>query len=171
MLSLKEYRRQSGLRSLIFKRLLRTSRNFPALAKSSRYQTSTSGCNPHHKHASDLFYTHLTCISTKGMFNWFKKVCSLLISDVLLLMNELQKEPEDYEEVLSSLALDIQKRQQQLSDIRLREKRTTLLVTIYTFAAWTAYVAVWYSGFLPQFSRGGLERAAKVFPVFLGPIL
>lgn len=106
-----------------------------------------------------------------GMFNWFKKVRFFLMSDVLSLLNKLQKEPEDYEEVLSSLALDIQKRQQQLSDIRLREKRTTLLVTIYTFAAWTAYVAVWYSGFLPQFSGGGFERAAKVFPVFLGPIL
>lgn len=169
MLWLKEHRRQSGLRSLRSLNKFRDSELPGPGPKASWCQPQL--LNPHHKHASDIFYTHLNCISTMGMFNWFKKVCSFTVSDGLSLMNEFQKEPEDYEEVLSSLALDIQKRQQQLSDIRLREKRTTLLVTIYTFAAWTAYVAVWYSGFLPQFSRGGLERAAKVFPVFLGPIL
>ncbi|EJC99141.1 uncharacterized protein FOMMEDRAFT_170500 [Fomitiporia mediterranea MF3/22] len=78
------------------------------------------------------------------IFGWFKK-----------------KEPENYEEVLESLALDIRKRQMRLSEIRLRERRTTLLITLYTLAIWAAYIAAWYAGWRPL----------KAFPIFIGPII
>ena len=85
-----------------------------------------------------------------------------------------QKEPEDYEQVLSSLALDIHKRQTRLAEIRLRERRTTLLVTLYAIAAWGVYVALWYAGFVPG-GEGrrmqGLWKVAKGAPVIVGPIL
>ncbi|OCB91913.1 hypothetical protein A7U60_g809 [Sanghuangporus baumii] len=79
-----------------------------------------------------------------SIFDWFKK-----------------KEPEDYEQVLESLALDIQKRQARLSEIKLRERRTTLWITIYALTIWAAYVASWYVGWRPL----------KAFPIFIGPII
>ncbi|KAJ3515675.1 hypothetical protein NLJ89_g1599 [Agrocybe chaxingu] len=88
-----------------------------------------------------------------------------------------QTKEEDYETVLSNLASDIQKRQVHLSEIRLRERRSTLLVTLYTLAAWAAYVSIWYLDALPSFQRGGyirnanVERAVKGFPVIIGPIV
>jgi hypothetical protein len=86
-----------------------------------------------------------------------------------------QKNDEDYETVLSALALDIQKRQVKLSEIRLRERRSTLLVTLYTLAGWVAYVSLWYMSILPNFiGRTGssrLERVVKGCPVVIGPIL
>ncbi|THH02958.1 hypothetical protein EW145_g6654 [Phellinidium pouzarii] len=83
----------------------------------------------------------------------------------------MQKEPEDYEQVLSSLALDIQKRQTRLSEIRLRERRTTLLLTMYALAFWVAYVGAWYAGLLPQVSGLQVERTVHVALVFVGPIV
>ena len=77
--------------------------------------------------------------------------------------------------MLSSLAQDIQKRHVRLSEIRLRERRATLLVTLYTLSGWVAYVSVWYLGFLPSQSeihRGGaFGRAVAGAPVVVGPIM
>ncbi|TRM59127.1 hypothetical protein BD626DRAFT_585796 [Schizophyllum amplum] len=82
---------------------------------------------------------------------------------------------EDYETILSNLANDIQKRQVKLSEIRLRERRTTLLVTLWTLAGWAAYVGAWYMALLPSFSGRGpnskWERALESIPVLLGPLL
>ncbi|PFH48982.1 hypothetical protein AMATHDRAFT_148667 [Amanita thiersii Skay4041] len=86
-----------------------------------------------------------------------------------------KKKDEDYETILSNLAEDIRKRQIQLSEIRLRERRSTLLVTLYTLAAWVAYVTLWYMKLLPDFHPGyrhnGAEKAIKAVPVILGPIV
>lgn len=83
-----------------------------------------------------------------------------------------QKEPEDYEQILSSLAVDIQKRQTRLSEIRLRERRTTLVFTVYTFALWAVYVGLWYAGWLPNFGRqSSWSPTAKGVPIVLGPIV
>ncbi|KAF8076983.1 hypothetical protein FPV67DRAFT_1559283 [Lyophyllum atratum] len=85
-----------------------------------------------------------------------------------------KKKEEDYETILSALAIDIQKRQLQLSEIRLRERRATLLVTLYTLAGWVAYVSLWYLGILPNRSghRGsGVEKAVKGAPVVVGPVV
>jgi hypothetical protein len=85
-----------------------------------------------------------------------------------------QKE-EDYDTILSALANDIRKRQVQLSEIRLRERRATLLVTLYTLAAWVAYVSLWYTNFLPNIrgrgSPNSMEKALGALPVILGPIV
>ncbi|KLO16983.1 hypothetical protein SCHPADRAFT_868710 [Schizopora paradoxa] len=91
-----------------------------------------------------------------GILSWFKK-----------------KEPEDYDQILSSLALDIQKRQAKLADIRLRERRTTTLVTLYAIATWVTYIGAWYLGMLPRAiaSSGGSASFVKWLPIFLGPIL
>jgi hypothetical protein len=69
----------------------------------------------------------------------------------------VQAASEDYEQILSSLALDIQKRQSRLSDIRLRERRSTLLTTVYAFSIWALYVSLWYTGLLPNFSGRARE--------------
>jgi len=82
---------------------------------------------------------------------------------------------EDYETVLSTLALDIQKRQVKLSEIRLRERRSTLLVTLYTLAGWVAYVSMWYLSVLPNISgyerSRKFEKAVKASPVIIGPVV
>ncbi|KAI0297801.1 hypothetical protein B0F90DRAFT_1938574 [Multifurca ochricompacta] len=93
-----------------------------------------------------------------GLFSWFQK-----------------KESEDFGQILAKLALDVQKRETRLNEIRLRERRATLLVTMYTFAGWGAYLALWYTQLLPQMSRhrpnSQVERAIKGFPAILGPII
>jgi hypothetical protein len=85
-----------------------------------------------------------------------------------------QKGPEDYEEVLSALALDIHKRQSRLAEIRLRERRATLLVTLYAIAVWGVYVALWYGGFV-HIGEGrkmeGLWKVVKGAPIVVGPVL
>ncbi|THH32766.1 hypothetical protein EUX98_g1378 [Antrodiella citrinella] len=81
---------------------------------------------------------------------------------------------EDYEQALASLANDIQKRQTRLAEIHLRERRWTLLGTIYTLSAWVAYVSLWYINVLPNFSNHPrntkFEKSVKGLPVFVGPI-
>lgn len=92
----------------------------------------------------------------------------------------LQKPEEDYETILSNLANDVQKAQVKLSEIRLRERRSTLLVTAYTLAAWAVYVSLWYMNVLPNLPHAGerrtvrdvkVDRAVKFLPVVIGPIM
>lgn len=86
-----------------------------------------------------------------------------------------QDKSDDYEQVLASLELDIQKRQTRLSEIRLRERRTTLKVTLYTLAFWVVYVSLWYAQVLPVFSghrpNTAFEKLVKGVPVLIGPVL
>ncbi|TEB32138.1 hypothetical protein FA13DRAFT_1687368 [Coprinellus micaceus] len=92
----------------------------------------------------------------------------------------LQKPEEDYETILSNLANDVQKAQVKLSEIRLRERRSTLLVTAYTLAAWAAYASLWYMNVLPNLPHASerrtvrdvkVDRAVKFLPVVIGPII
>ena len=87
----------------------------------------------------------------------------------------LQKEPEDFGQILAALALDVQKRETRLSEIRLRERRATLLVTLYTLAGWGAYLGLWYAQVLPQATKhrnnSPVDKAIKAFPAILGPIM
>ncbi|KAF9463634.1 hypothetical protein BDZ94DRAFT_1258160 [Collybia nuda] len=73
------------------------------------------------------------------------------------------------------MALDIEKRKVKLSELRLRERRATLLVTLYTLAGWAVYVTLWYMRLLPNFSahgsRSGFERTVKGLPVVVGPVI
>ena len=117
-----------------------------------------------------------------GFFsNWFSKV-RLPVRPMILATEApphslpvLQGESDDYEQILASLELDIQKRQTRLSEIRLRERRTTLKVTLYTLAFWVVYVSLWYTQVLPIFSghrpNTAFEKFVKGVPVLIGPIL
>ncbi|KAH9168137.1 hypothetical protein EDB89DRAFT_2115413 [Lactarius sanguifluus] len=84
-----------------------------------------------------------------GLLAWFKK-----------------KEPEDFGQILAALALDIQKRETRLGEIRLRERRATLLVTLYSQLP---------DGLLPQASKhrinSPVDKAIKAFPAIVGPII
>ncbi|OCH86452.1 hypothetical protein OBBRIDRAFT_797157 [Obba rivulosa] len=86
-----------------------------------------------------------------------------------------KKDSEDYAQVLESLALDIQKRQTRLSELRLRERRATLVVSVYALLLWLAYGGLWYTELLPNISghrsNGKFEKTVKAIPVFLGPIV
>jgi endoplasmic reticulum junction formation protein lunapark len=77
--------------------------------------------------------------------------------------------------VLALLALDIQKRQERLSEIRLRERRSTLLFSIYAISLWVAYVSLWYTDLVPTLSGHAryskYEKSVQAVPVFLGPIV
>ena len=84
----------------------------------------------------------------------------------------MQKNNEDYETILSNLANDIQKRQLKLSEIRLRERRSTLLTTLYTLGAWVAYVSAWYWDSLPRtISNPGVAKGVNIVPVLFGPVM
>ncbi|KAM6496453.1 putative integral membrane metal-binding protein (DUF2296) domain containing protein [Amanita muscaria] len=85
-----------------------------------------------------------------------------------------RKKDDDFETVLSKLADDIKNRQIKLSELRLRERRATLLATMYTLAVWGAYISLWYMRMLPRLHDGrqrGVERAIKAIPVLIGPII
>lgn len=87
-----------------------------------------------------------------------------------------QTSPPDYEQILAKLALDIQKRQTHLSEIRLRERRATLAFSLYAIAAWLIYTVAWWLGAIAKIgghehSDGGAEAAAEGLPVFFGPIV
>lgn len=77
--------------------------------------------------------------------------------------------------MLALLALDIQKRQERLSEIRLRERRSTLLFSVYALALWVAYVSLWYTDLVPTLSGHAryskVEKSVEAVPVFLGPIV
>ena len=92
-----------------------------------------------------------------------------------VLIESKQTESEDFEQVLATLAEDIQNRQKRLSEIRLRERRTTLLVSVYALLTWIAYTSLWYMDFIPQLTthprRSKYERTVKGVPVFVGPIV
>ena len=94
---------------------------------------------------------------------------------VAVALTHLQSRSEDYDQVLAALSLDIQKRQTRLSEIRLRERRSTLLFSLYALSFWVAYVSLWYTGYVPRLSgspRGsGFEKFVEGVPVFLGPIV
>lgn len=109
---------------------------------------------------------------------WFTKVCHFVIkhyekSD----RTKSQKPEEDYETILAKLADDVQKRQTGLSEIRLRERRASLLVTLYALAGWVLYVSIWYIEALPKFGEEKTPRdrkfakAVKGLPVVIGPIV
>ena len=105
----------------------------------------------------------------------FTKVCIFEIQGVKiqsLFKAPEQKDNEDYETILSTLANDIQKRQLKLSELRLRERRSTLLATLYTLGAWVAYVGVWHWDSLPmKISNPRVAKGVKVLPVLFGPIV
>ncbi|KAF7299484.1 Lunapark b isoform 1 [Mycena indigotica] len=96
------------------------------------------------------------------------------MSFLLRLFRSSKPASDDYETVLATLASNIQKRQQQLADIRQRERRATTLVTLYTLAGWLVYLGSWYFGFVNGGGRARVttpERVVRALPVFVGPIL
>lgn len=61
-----------------------------------------------------------------------------------------QQKPEvDFESLLQQLSTAIQDKQQRLSEIKLRERRTTLLFTVYAFGSWMLYAGLWWLNVLP----------------------
>jgi hypothetical protein len=82
---------------------------------------------------------------------------------------------EDYEHVLAALASNIQKRQIKLSEIRLRERRSTLLTTVYAVTLWVAYVSLWYANIIPNIGghqrKTGIGKVALAAPVVVGPVM
>ncbi|OSD05092.1 hypothetical protein PYCCODRAFT_1406480 [Trametes coccinea BRFM310] len=86
-----------------------------------------------------------------------------------------KSKPEDYEQELARLARDIQKRQTHLSEIRLRERRATLLFSVYAILSWIIYTSMWYKDFLPTLTthsrNSQFERTVEAVPVFAGPIV
>jgi endoplasmic reticulum junction formation protein lunapark len=95
------------------------------------------------------------------------------VSKISLFKAAAQKNDDDYESILSTLANDIRNRQLKLSEIRLRERRSTLLATLYTLGTWVAYVSVWYCDSLPvmKTSNPGVAKGVKVLPVLFGPVV
>ena len=76
--------------------------------------------------------------------------------------------------MLALLALDIQKRQERLAEIRLRERRATLVISMYALALWVAYVSLWYTDLVPTLSNHAryskYEKSIEAIPALLGPI-
>ncbi|KAF8323487.1 uncharacterized protein EI90DRAFT_3157601 [Cantharellus anzutake] len=95
-----------------------------------------------------------------GLFSWFSK-----------------KPSENYEEILANLSMEISSRQTRLTEIVLRERRSTLWATLYTLAGWTVYSFIWHLDLVPNFfkertrSNMEIERIAQMAPVVIGPLI
>ncbi|WWC61420.1 uncharacterized protein I303_104004 [Kwoniella dejecticola CBS 10117] len=57
--------------------------------------------------------------------------------------------PPDYETLLARLATDINEAKTHLSEIRLRERRVSLLINLYGIALWAIWVGLWWVNGLP----------------------
>ncbi|KAG8957531.1 hypothetical protein FRC00_003824 [Tulasnella sp. 408] len=113
---------------------------------------------------------------------WFGKRLTLLHSSMVLprisITFKQKDDPDDYERVLASLSLSISSAQTRLSEIRLRERRSTLLVTLYAIGFWMLYVLLWWT-VLPRYqlwayhSRDdrAIQGIIKGVPAVVGPIL
>ncbi|KAK4684072.1 endoplasmic reticulum junction formation protein lunapark, partial [Tremellales sp. Uapishka_1] len=94
-----------------------------------------------------------------GIFSWFSK-----------------PQPTDYETLLAHLSTEIQEAKTHLSEIRLRERRLSLLLMLYGVAAWSFWTGLWYLHALPfglvGWTNDGVEaRAASLAGIALGPIV
>ena len=88
----------------------------------------------------------------------------------------LQAAPPDYETVLARLATDINDAKVHLSEIRLRERRLSLLVNLYGIGAWVVWVGLWWVRGLPfgllGWTAGGVEsRVVGIAGMAGGPLL
>jgi hypothetical protein len=88
----------------------------------------------------------------------------------------LQSSKPDYETVLAQLATDINDAKIHLSEIRLRERRFTLLVNAYGIALWAVWVGLWWVRGLPLglvgWSFNDVEgRLLGAGGVLVGPVL
>ena len=95
-----------------------------------------------------------------------------------LSLNFQKEDPDDYEQILANISLSISSKQTRLSEIRIRERRATLLVTLYAFGGWLLYLALWWT-VLPKLqlwkyhSRDDrtLQSIIKAIPAVVGPVL
>jgi hypothetical protein len=89
---------------------------------------------------------------------------------------DLQSSTPDYETLLSRLSSDISDAKIHLSEIRLRERRSALLITLYGLGLWGVWAGLWWVGGLPfgllGWDRDGMEvRLVGAAGVGIGPIL
>jgi hypothetical protein len=82
----------------------------------------------------------------------------------------------DYETLLSRLSSDISDAKIHLSEIRLRERRSALLITLYGLGLWALWAGLWWVGGLPfgllGWDREGMEvKIVGAAGVGIGPIL
>ena len=111
-----------------------------------------------------------------GIFSWFSKVGS--VSNFCFggrTTNKKSSTP-DYETLLSRLSSDISDAKIHLSEIRLRERRSALLITLYGLGLWALWAGLWWVGGLPfgllGWDRAGMEvKIVGAAGVGVGPIL
>jgi hypothetical protein len=109
-----------------------------------------------------------------GIFSWFSKVSF----DLPLARDKTDEKPSapDYETLLSRLSSDISDAKIHLSEIRLRERRSALLITLYGLGLWALWAGLWWVGGLPfgllGWDREGMEvKVVGAAGVGIGPIL
>ncbi|CAE6387911.1 unnamed protein product [Rhizoctonia solani] len=91
-----------------------------------------------------------------------------------------KKAPSDTE-VLEAIAESIRTRDEHLSEIRLREKRASLLFSLYSMGIWGIYLAAWFTSVLPSFEGHqtpwnwripkSVDKVVLLTPAVLGPFL
>ena len=119
-----------------------------------------------------------------GVFSWLnplaygKKVsvdhkrCSFADTDFRI---SSQAAPTDYETVLSRLSSDITEAKQHLSEIRLRQRRVSLLINLYGVILWLVWCGLWYFQKLPWglvglYADDMAAQAVGLALVVMGPI-
>jgi hypothetical protein len=86
-----------------------------------------------------------------------------------------QSAPTDYETVLSRLSSDITEAKQHLSEIRLRQRRASLLLNLYGVILWGIWCGLWYFQRLPWglvglYADDMVAQGVGLAVVVLGPV-
>lgn len=99
--------------------------------------------------------------------------CSFYPEDWVLILAS-KKAPVDYDTVLSRLSSEIAEAKTNLSEIRLRQRRISLLVTVYGVLLWLTWVALWWIGGIPWRMVGvydyGIAQLVELAIIVFGPV-
>ncbi|OAD02817.1 hypothetical protein MUCCIDRAFT_162429 [Mucor lusitanicus CBS 277.49] len=86
------------------------------------------------------------------------------------LFSRNKSDSESFEKVLSRYDDDIQKYEIQLSDIRIQDRRVSILWVLYATVLWAIYIVYYFYMLHDGYSNNVQEQLLAALPILLGPI-
>ncbi|GAN09258.1 lunapark b isoform 1 [Mucor ambiguus] len=86
------------------------------------------------------------------------------------LFSKEKSDSDSFEKVLSKYDDDIQKYEIQLSDIRIQDRRVSILWVLYSTALWTIYIAYYLYMLHAGYSNNVKDQLLAAVPILLGPL-
>ncbi|CAO3627000.1 unnamed protein product [Mucor fragilis] len=87
-----------------------------------------------------------------------------------ILFSKDKSDSDSFEKVLSKYDNDIQKYEIQLSDIRIQDRRVSIMWVLYSTLLWTIYIAYYMYTLHDKYSSNMQMQLFAASPILLGPI-